>query len=309
MMQGQPQWSPYGPGMAGQGPMTVPPPPPTKSRAPALLLGLFSLVAIAGGGGYLVARIRRANSNDTPPAATGNPGVTPETAVTQPPMPSGALGSPDAAALVAAPDVQTLVEGDAPAVLAAEPDVPAVAAVAGPDAGAPVAMVAPPTPEPVVIDAGSVAPTPTPTPTPRPTPAVRNTQPRPVNVRSVPTSRSAGDAGVAVTPLTEALRRQDWATARRLLTDHLRSRPGDAAAHAQLGYVLDRLGDNPGALAQYRTATRLDRRNTRYLHRLADLQVATGDRPGAITTLQQILRINPAEPAARARLDQMQGPR
>jgi Flp pilus assembly protein TadD len=124
-------------------------------------------------------------------------------------------------------------------------------------------------------------------------------------VRPVP--RPAGDAGVATTPLTEAIRRQDWAAARRLLADQIRSHPSDAAAHAQLGYVLDRLGDNPGALAEYRAATRLDRRNTRYLHRLADLQVATGDRAGAVATLQQILRINPAEPAARARLEQMQG--
>nr|MBK7064353.1 tetratricopeptide repeat protein [Deltaproteobacteria bacterium] len=133
------------------------------------------------------------------------------------------------------------------------------------------------------------------------------TTPRPVNVRPTARPAATADAGVATTPLAEAIRRQDWPTARRLLTDQLRSRPNDAAAHAQLGYVLDRLGDSQGALAQYRSATRLDRRNTRYLYRLADLQVATGDRPGAITTLQQILRINPSEPAARARLDQLQG--
>ena len=115
----------------------------------------------------------------------------------------------------------------------------------------------------------------------------------------------AGDGGVATTPLSDAMRRQDWAEARRLLTAELRSRPNDAAGHAQLGYVCDRLGDSRAALNEYRAATRIDRRNTRYFHRLADLQVATGDRPGAIATLQQILRINPQEPAARARLDQM----
>jgi len=302
-MQGQPQWSPYGPGMGAPGPISMQPPATQapKSRGASLLLGLLGLVAIAGGGGYLAARARRARTPSPTPPALSNPAVPPAQPVVQPTMPEPQPVLPDASALLAEVDVPAALETDVPSMVT--PDVPAI--VAAPDAGSVVAVVAPAA---AVVDAGTVAPTPTPTPTPtpRPTPVVRTT-PRPVNVRPTPRPAASADAGVATTPLTEAIRRQDWPTARRLLTDHLRSRPNDAAAHAQLGYVLDRLGDSQGALAQYRSATRLDRRNTRYLHRLADLQVATGDRPGAITTLQQILRINPSEPAARARLDQLQG--
>ncbi len=300
-MQGQPQWSPYGPGMGAPGPVSMQPPAPQapKSRGLGLLLGLLGLVAVAGGGGYLAARARRARTTSpTPPVLTSPP-------VVQPTMPVVPTAAPDAGALLAAVDVPAMVSTDVPALVAAAPDVPPAVAAA-PDAGPAPAVVAPP-PGVLVAAPGAPPPPPPPTPTPRPT-RVGRTTPRPVNVRPTPTRPAAsGDAGVPTTPLTEAIRRQDWAGARRLLADHLRSHPNDAASHAQLGYVLDRLGDSPGALAEYRSATRLDRRNTRYLHRLADLQVATGDRAGAIATLQQILRINPAEPAARARLDQLQG--
>lgn len=278
-MQGQPPWSPHGPGMGdpGPGPMESRPAPP-KSRTPALLLGLLGLVAIAGGGGYLAARARRAPRPISPPAVLADRAVTPEQAASQPSMPTAPPAEPDAGAQVAA-----------------------VGAL--PSEAAPTAPVVPPTPAPVVV-AAPVAPT------PRPAPVARVGTPRPVNVRPVAAARSIPAVRpAATTPLTEAIRRQDWAGARRLLTDSLRARPNDAAAHAQLGYVLDRLGDSAGSLSQYRTATRLDRRNTRYLHRLADLQLATGDRAGAVATLQQILRINPAEPAARGRLDQLQGAR
>lgn len=104
--------------------------------------------------------------------------------------------------------------------------------------------------------------------------------------------------------IAEALRSRDWATARTLLESALRSNPNNAELHAQHGNVLDRLGgQQPAALAAYQRAARLDRRNTRYLHRIADLQLATGQRDAAITTLRQILRINPQEPAAQHRLD------
>lgn len=303
-MQGQPQWSPYGPGMGVPGPTSMQPPAPQapRSRGGSLLLGLLGLVAIAGGGGYLAARARRASTPSQTPPVLSNPSVPPAQPAIQPAMPEAQPAVPDASAALAEVDVPSTLETDASSMVEVTPDVPAI--VAAPDAGSVAAVVAP---TPAVVDAGTVvAPTPTPSPTPRPTPVAR-TAPRPVNVRPTTRPAATADAGVATTPLTEAIRRQDWPAARRLLTDHLRSRPNDAAAHAQLGYVLDRLGDSQGALAQYRSATRLDRRNTRYLHRLADLQVATGDRPGAITTLQQILRINPSEPAARARLDQLQG--
>ncbi len=317
-MQGQPHWSPYGPGPGGPGlsPMSAPIAAPPKSSALGLLVGLIGLVAVAGGGGYLAARARRAH-NPTTPALS----VTPESPLVQLPMPVEPSASSDAETLLVATDVPSSAQPDLPPVVVASPEV--------------VPAIPLPIPVPVRADAGTVAPSPRPAPVARVHPVAHVTPPRPVvssprpvvsSPRPAPVARgnsvahvtpprpvaaarptATGDAGVAVTPLTDAIRRQDWTAARRLLADQLRAHPNDAAAHAQLGYVLDRLGDSSGALAEYRSATRLDRRNTRYFHRLADLQVATGDRAGAIATLQQILRINPAEPAARARLDQLQG--
>ena len=71
--------------------------------------------------------------------------------------------------------------------------------------------------------------------------------------------------------------------------------------------MLERLGDRAAALNEYRNATRLDRRNTSYLHRLTDLQVATGDRAGAVATLRQILTITPSDRAAQQRLQALGG--
>lgn len=103
--------------------------------------------------------------------------------------------------------------------------------------------------------------------------------------------------------IAAALRARDWAGARTLLESALRSSPNNATLHAQHGNVLDRLGQQPEALAAYQRAARIDRRNTGYLHRIADLQLASGQRDAAVTTLRQILRINPQEPAAQHRLE------
>ncbi len=300
----QQQWSPYG------GPMSVPPGPGYVAPAPAppaksggalpWIIGFVVLVSIAGGAGFLAARARRTTPVVTAPTL-------PATTPTQPTMPETQPTAVDAGALLATADVPSMATPDV-AMAAAIIDASQVLA-AEPDTGTPVAVVVDAGTMVAIVDAGApatpVAPSPTPTPSPA-RPVVRVATPRPNTVRPVPRPTTAADAGVAVTPLNDALRRQDWAAARRLLGEHLRAHPSDAAAHAQLGYVLDRLGDSNGALNEYRSATRLDRRNTRYLHRLADLQTSTGDRAGAIATLQQILRINPQEPAARARLDQLQ---
>ena len=112
---------------------------------------------------------------------------------------------------------------------------------------------------------------------------------------------SANDPRIA-----DAMRTRDWTTAQSLLRGALRQQPNNAQLHAQLGNVLDRAGNRPEALNEYRAATRIDRRNAGYLHRLADLQLATGDRPGAVTTLQQILSVAPGDPAATRRLAALQ---
>ena len=102
------------------------------------------------------------------------------------------------------------------------------------------------------------------------------------------------------------MRARDWSTAQSLLRGALRQQPNNAQLHAQLGNVLDRSGNASEALNEYRAATRIDRRNVGYLHRLTDLQLATGDRAGAVATLRQILTIAPGDPAATRRLAALQ---
>ena len=301
-MQPQP-WAQYpmqGPPQQMQYPQPQPPTAQSSVGGSGWLVGLVVVALAATAGGYVVMRARRTSittpTRSTPVATTTvhpAPVVVP---VAAPTLPTVADASQ---ALAAAQD------GAASALVAAlATDVPAVAST---DAGAVIEAAA----EPVVaaeIDAGTpvAAPESPPATAPRPhASTVARTVARPV-ARTVAAHPASGDAGTSSSPLNDAMRRQDWAEARRLLNAELRTRPNDAAGHAQLGYVCDRLGDSRAALNEYRAATRSDRRNTRYLHRLADLQIATGDRPGAVATIQQILRINPSEPAAHARLEQMQ---
>ncbi len=102
------------------------------------------------------------------------------------------------------------------------------------------------------------------------------------------------------------MRQRDWAAAESLLRGAIRQQPNSAQLHAQLGNVLGRAGNNTEAVSEYQTATRLAARNVGYLHRLADFQLATGDRPGAVATLQRILAIAPGDPAATRRLAALQ---
>src|SRR5262249_36100416 len=151
----------------------------------------------------------------------------------------------DAGAMQAAVDVvlpstdvvAATVDAGSPVAVTLDAGAPVALAV---DAGAPVAVTldagSPPPVVAMVIDAGAAAPEPRPTPRP-------STPRRPPRGLTRPPGPAAADAGAAVTPLNDAIRRQDWAGARRLLSEHLRAHPGDAAAHAQQGYVLDRLGD------------------------------------------------------------------
>ncbi len=118
-----------------------------------------------------------------------------------------------------------------------------------------------------------------------------------------PAAPAVGGTVTANDPrITEALRTRNYPQARTLLQGALRSQPNNASLHASLGNVQDRLGNRADALNEYRTATRLDRRNTQYMHRLVDLLVATNDRAGAAATLRQILAITPNDRAAQARL-------
>lgn len=270
---------------AGQPTMAPPAPTPAKSSRGPWVVVLVVVVLLAGVGGWFAAGRRRAQPAPEPPPRTMTvvPPAQPEATPTPPTTPTEPAVPPEATA-----DVTAVAEVDAGA-LAATPDVTAVAEVdagappvvaAEEDAGSPVAE-PPPPPEPA----------PTPVATPTPTPVVRPSRPRP--------------QPVDMAPIDAAMRARNWSQARTLLQEAVRRRGSDASLHARLGDANDRLGDQTAALNEYRTATRLDRRNTNYLHRRADLQLATGDRAGAIATLREIQRIRPDDRAAAGRLQSL----
>jgi len=311
----------YG-GPSGQfvaGPPGVVAAPPKRSSSKPWIGALFLVVGIAGAAGFYSAR-NRANPSTpdsqqeptltvVPPSSAGNsqpeaeaeagttaePPAAPETPPAAPETPPAAPETPPAA-----PETPPA----APATPPAAPETPPPAPETPPAAPAPPPVVpAAPEPPPAAPVPPPAAPEPPPAPAPV-RPVAAPTTPRPAPARPRPVAPS-GDRVAANDPrIAAAMQARDWTRARTLIEQALRSNGSNAALHAQHGNVLDRLGgQQPAALAAYQRAVRLDRRNTRYLHRVADLQLATGQRDAAITTLRQILRINPQEPAAQHRLD------
>jgi serine/threonine-protein kinase len=322
-------------GYAQQGYASVPAPvsAPKRSMAPALAAAALLVVGVASAGGYAIARYNSQHENSpttvVPTVATPTP-LTP-TPVAAPPPPVAAPPP-----LVAAPPPP--VAAPPPPVAAPPPPVavppPPVAAPAPPQ---PVARANPPEPGPErrprneTAQPGSRTTAQNTQPGSRTTAqntqpgsrtTAQNTQAQPAQTGSrittqtqpaqtgsrtapQPTQTASTAAAAGDARIQEAIRARNYPQARTLLQAALRSQPNSAPLHAQLGNVLDRLGDRPGALAEYRTAVRLDRRNPSYLHRMADLQIATNDRNGAIATLRQILTVAPNDRAARARLTQL----
>ena len=272
--------SPYSGGPQG----AVPAKPAKRSSSTPWIAALLLVVGVAGAAGFYSAR-KNAGRNRPEPAQQPTLTVVPPSSAGNTEAEGGVVGDP----VPAQPEVPETppAQPEVPETPPAQPEVPET-----------------PPPQPEVVPPQPEAPPVQPeAPPPRPAPAP-NTPPRPVAVRPRPAASSGERVSANDPRIAAAMQARDWARARTLLESALRTSPRDAALHAQHGNVLDRLGgQQPAALAAYQRAARLDRRNTRYLHRVADLQLATGQREAAVTTLRQILRINPQEPAAQHRLD------
>lgn len=328
--QSPPGWSaqpvaPQGPPLVGAPSPSLPPaapslppprdPPGTKAApyiAAAMALVMFGGIAAAGWFAY-----HRAQSLSGSIPSVGGSSPTPRIEATPEPAPAPATApppmvAPPAPAPEPPPPAPPPPASPAPAPSASPPPAPAPVAVAPRPAPAPVVVAPRPAPAP--------APARTPPPVaarPAPAPAVARPAPAPAVVRpapapapsptpSHPTAPAVGVVSANDPRIADAMRARDWSTAQSLLRGALRQQPNNAQLHAQLGNVLDRSGNASEALNEYRAATRIDRRNVGYLHRLTDLQLATGDRAGAVATLRQILTIAPGDPAATRRLAALQ---
>lgn len=273
---GAPPPSEGGPYPIGQQTIAPPAPTPARSSRGPWLIVLSVVVLIAGITGWFFARHHRARTPETPPLAVAPlpaRGTTPTAPESAPPtVPNTALS--------------TLSGSDTPD--AGVPTVPDVTVT--PDAGVTTAPEVTATPDAGVPTEPDVTVTPD---SPSETTVSERPTPRPERPRPAP---------LDLAPIDAAMRARDWARAKTLLQEALRRHRNDPRLHALLGDANDRLGDQRAALTEYRTATRLARRNTNYLHRRADLELATGNRTAAIATLHEIQRIRPDDRAAAGRL-------
>lgn len=66
---------------------------------------------------------------------------------------------------------------------------------------------------------------------------------------------------------------REWARARIEMLEAIRHKPDDADAHNGLGYALEKMGDYPSALKEYRLATQLDPGDEEYRKHYVDMIV------------------------------------
>ncbi len=309
---------------------SVPSPGPAASQPSQVLpwiAGILCVIALASVGGLVVAKIRARDAQPPPEAVTIVPQAAstpaPTVALAEPSSPSEATPPPAALPPIAeplavappAPEPPAAVEAPAvppPAapphavVARVEPAHTQPAAHAEPAHTQPAARAEPAHTQPAVHAPVVARAQPAAQPAARPQPVAQPAAQPVVAARTQPAAAAAPAAGGPVSAndprITEALRTRNYPQARTLLQGALRSQPNNAGLHAQLGNVYERLGNRADALNEYRAATRIDRRNTQYMHRLVDLLVATNDRAGAIATLRQILAIAPNDRAAQGRL-------
>jgi serine/threonine protein kinase len=308
-------------------------PMPAAPQGPSQVLpwiaGVLSVIAVASVIGLAVAKLR-AHDAPQPETVTVVPQVTPTSSMpamqpTAAPSVPEQMPTPAPVAMqpTPAPVAMQPTPAPTPAPVAVQPTpAPTPAPVAQPTPPRPVAppQVAartPPPPRPATPPAARPAPTP-PVVAARPAPVAPAARPTPATPPAVaarptpatppaPAPAATGAVSANDPRITEALRTRNYPQARTLLQGALRAQPNNAGLHAQLGNVYERLGNRADALNEYRAATRIDRRNTQYMHRLVDLLVATNDRAGATATLRQILTITPNDRAAQARLQALGG--
>ncbi len=113
-----------------------------------------------------------------------------------------------------------------------------------------------------------------------------------------------GGAGSGALPAAEGT----LAAACRLLTSELQAAAErEASQLTQIGRLQAQAGDARAARAAFRAALRADPSHRVALMRLAELDIAEGDRAGAEAHLAALRRIDPAEPAI-GRLERRLGP-
>jgi Flp pilus assembly protein TadD len=94
----------------------------------------------------------------------------------------------------------------------------------------------------------------------------------------------------------DAIQKQDFAGAKKVLSEAAASDPKDPQAAFYLGVALDGSGDLPGAMAQYKRALELDPKLVEAAVNLSGAQYEQKDASGALATAEQGLKANPKSP-------------
>ena len=88
-------------------------------------------------------------------------------------------------------------------------------------------------------------------------------------------------------------------------TDSIQLAPDNALAQNNLGLVLDRMNDVPGAIARFERAVELEPGSSHYFNNLGYSYYRKGDLNPAIASLRESLRLNSNFPRAQANLAQV----
>lgn len=99
-----------------------------------------------------------------------------------------------------------------------------------------------------------------------------------------------------------AVKRADWAEAKRLLGRAAQALPRSAQVAFLQGVTLERTGSPDAALGYYRKAVQLDPAATAYALALASLLIERGSYDAATTVLKQVAERCPADPDVQLRL-------
>lgn len=91
----------------------------------------------------------------------------------------------------------------------------------------------------------------------------------------------------------DAIQKQDFATAKQVLSEATAKDPKDPQAAFYLGVALDGTGDGAGAMAQYKKALELDPKLVEAAVNLSGAQYDQKDAAGALATAEQGLKANP----------------
>jgi Flp pilus assembly protein TadD len=94
----------------------------------------------------------------------------------------------------------------------------------------------------------------------------------------------------------DAIQKQDFATAKTVLSDAVAKDAQDPQAAFYLGVALDGLGELPAAMAQYKKALQLDPKLVEAAVNLSGAQYEQKDAAGALATAEQGLKANPKSP-------------